>query len=125
MIHRWKGLGKLNPNNAFGILCDLTGSRNSRWRTPDRNFNFNTYVSACRQHRNEISKAILMFSGSTYPMELPGMLYDLTGSGKSKMAASKTGCTYISACRQDRNEIPTATPPFSRSSSSAELMGIL
>src|SRR5664279_1662214 len=37
----------------------------------------------------------------------------------------QTGSTYISAGRQDRNEIPTATPPFSRSRSSAELMRIL
>ena len=44
------------------------------------------------------------------------MLFDITGSEKSKMAASKTGET--SACRQDRNEIPTAIglTMFSRSS---------
>ena len=27
---------------------------------------------------------------STYPMEQPGILYDLTGSEKSKLAAPKT-----------------------------------
>ena len=37
MIHRWKGLRKLNPNDPLGLLYSLTGSRNSRWRTPDRN----------------------------------------------------------------------------------------
>ena len=30
-----------------------------------------------------------MFSGSRYPMELTGVLYDQTGSVKSKMAASE------------------------------------
>ena len=49
-------------------------------------------------------------------MELPGMLYDLTGSEKSKTAASKTGKTSLSADRHDRNEIPTAETTFSRSS---------
>src|SRR5664279_4142772 len=41
------------------------------------------------------------------------------------MAACQTGSTYISAGRQDRNEIPTATPPFPRSRSSGKLMRIL
>src|SRR5664279_4145453 len=37
----------------------------------------------------------------------------------------QNGSTYISAYRQDSNEIPTATPTFSRSSSSTKLLGIL
>ena len=41
-----------------------------------------------RQDRNEIPMAIYMFSRSSYSMGLSGMLYDLTGSGKSNMAAS-------------------------------------
>src|SRR5664279_3508826 len=77
------------PTNPLGILYGLTGTRNSRWRTPNRNFNLNTYIFACRQHRNDISKAISMFAGSTYPMELLGMLYDLTESEKFKMASFK------------------------------------
>ena len=122
MIHHWKGLHKFYPTETSGILYNLTGSRNSRWWTPDRNFHLNTYISACRQHRNEISKAKSMFSRSTYPMELQEMLYDITGSKKSKMAASKTGNTYISACRLDSNAIPKTTQTFSRSSNS---MGLL
>jgi hypothetical protein len=47
------------------------------------------YISAPRRDRKEISKATPMFSGSSYPMRLTGMLYDQTSSGKSKMAASK------------------------------------
>src|SRR5664279_1414633 len=66
-----------------------------------------------------------MCSGSTYPMELLGMLYDLTGSEKSKMAASKTGCTYISACRQDRIDISTAISTFIGSNYSMGLLGML
>ena len=49
-------------------------------------------------------------------MELLEMLYNLTRSDKSKMAASKTWKTFISACRQNRNEIPTSKTKFSRSS---------
>src|SRR5664279_3265413 len=36
----------------------------------------------------------------------------------------QTGSTHISASRIDRSEIPTATPIFSGSSSSMELLGI-
>jgi hypothetical protein len=63
-----------------------------------------------------------MFSRSTHPMELLKMLYNKTGSEKSKMAASKTGNTYISACRLDSNAIPTATPTLSMSSNSIGLV---
>ena len=41
--------------------------------------------SARRQHRNEIRNTKFMFIWSIYPMEPPGMLYDLIGSEKSKM----------------------------------------
>src|SRR5664279_2445855 len=117
MIHHWKGLRKLNPNDPLGILYDLTESRNSRWRTPDQNFNLNTYGSACRQHRNEISKAKLMFSGSTYPMELPGMLYDLTGSGKAKMASFKPEVPVSQRVDKIGTKFQRLhPPPFSRSS---------
>ena len=39
----------------------------------------------------KISKAKLLFFWSTYSMELPGMLNDLTGSEKFKMVTSKIG----------------------------------
>ena len=58
-----------------------------------------------------------MFSGTGSPMTLPVLpreLFDVTGSQKSKMVATKPAVTHISACRQDSNEIPTATPMFSR-----------
>jgi len=52
-------------------------------------------------------------------MKLLAMLFDLTGSEKYKMATSQTGSTYISACRQDRNNIPI----FARSSYPMNLTG--
>ena len=55
-----------------------------------------------------------MFSGTGSPMTLPDKLSDVTGSQKSKMAATKPEVTHISAFRQDSNEIPTATPMLSR-----------
>jgi len=39
VVHPWKGLRKLNCTDPLGVLHDVTGSRNSRWRTPDRNIN--------------------------------------------------------------------------------------
>jgi len=44
------------------------------------------------------------------PMELP----DVTGSGKSKIAASKLQYAYL--CKQDDNTISKVIPMFSRSS---------
>ena len=46
VIHRWKGLPKLNLNDPLGLLHGLSGSRNSRLLTPDRNFYLNTYLSS-------------------------------------------------------------------------------
>ena len=85
----------------------------------------NTYISACRLDRNKISTAIAMFSGTRSPMTLPRKLSDVTGSQKSKMAATKPEVTHISACRQDSNEIPTATPMFSRTGIPMVLLCIL
>ena len=50
-------------NDPFGLLYGLTVSRNLSWRTPDRNFSLNTYISARRQHRNGISSTKLRFWG--------------------------------------------------------------
>ena len=122
MIHRWKGLHKFYPNNTLGILYDVTGSRNSRWRTPNRHFHLNKYISACMQHKNRILKAESMYSKFTHPMEQLRRLYDVTGSQKSNMAACKTGNTNISACRLDSDAIPTATPTLSISSNSIRLV---
>jgi len=53
-----------------------------------------------------------MFSGFTYSIKLPGMLFGLTKSEKYKMATSITGSTYISPFRQDRDDITTALCPY-------------
>jgi len=47
------------------------------------------------QYRNEISKAISVFSGPTYPITLLGMLLDLTESEKYVRAASKTSISSV------------------------------
>ena len=41
-----------------------------------------TFISACGQDRNEISTAMSMLLGSSYPMELVVMLIAQTGSGE-------------------------------------------
>ena len=45
-----------------------------------------TYISACRPDSNEIPKAIPMFSGSSNPMRLRGILYNINESGYSNIA---------------------------------------
>jgi len=69
-----------------------------------------THIAACRQDGDESSKAISMFSGSAYLIGLLRMLLNLTGSDKSKMAASRIAYrpTHISTRRQDRNAITKA-----------------
>jgi len=47
------------------------------------------YISACRQDGREILTAISMFLGSRYAKRSTGMLYDVTGSGKSNMVTCK------------------------------------
>jgi len=49
----------------------------------------------------------------------------ITESQKSKMAASKSGNTYISTCKHDSNTIPTAIPTFSGARYPMVLLGIL
>ena len=67
-----------------------------------------TNISTCRQDRNEMSTAILMFLGSSYLVGLVVMLIDQTRSGKFKMMASKLHIIIISTSRQGINTIPTA-----------------
>jgi len=62
-----------------------------------------TFISACRQDRNEIPLVICVLARISYAMELSRMFYNRTGSGKSKMASFKSGGQ---ACGQDMNDIP-------------------
>ena len=62
-------------------------------------------ISAPMKESNEISKATSMFMRSSYPMKSTGMLYDQTGSGKSKMAASIPEVPTSRARRHHRNTI--------------------
>jgi hypothetical protein len=86
----------LYPTDPLRILYDLTGSRNSRWRIPVQHLLKHIHLSY-RQHKNEIKKTISMFSGSSYPIILFGMLFDLTGSEKSKMVALTSGIFSLEA----------------------------
>ena len=52
---------------------------------------FTRRISASVAHRNEIPKATPIFSGTGNPMASIGILYDVTRSLKSKMAAVKPG----------------------------------
>jgi hypothetical protein len=56
---------------------------------------------------------------------LLAILFLGTGSEKLKMAAAKTGSTFISASIQDNEEISTATPVFSGSGNSMAVLGRL
>ncbi len=58
-------------------------------------------------------------------MDTLGILYDQTGSGKSKMAARRSGNIHISVCRPDSNEISMANLQFSRSRNLIETVRIL
>ena len=53
-----------------------------------------------------------MFSGSCYLMKLSAMLYDLTGSGKSKMAASKLEVPIFQPVDMIENTISKAMSIF-------------
>jgi len=70
-----------------------------------------------------------MFLGLGNTERLVGILSDVCVRRKSKMAVInrkyRYEITYISARTHDSNEISTATPPFSRSSNSVELVLIL
>ena len=70
------------------------------------------YISDCKQNRNTISTSIPMFSGSSYAMRLIKIMFDQTGSGISKMAASKPSNTCTATPIQEINDNPTATPLF-------------
>jgi hypothetical protein len=64
-----------------------------------------------------------MFSGSENLIapskRLPRLYFE---TGNDKMAAAKTGCTFISASIQDSKEIPEANPVFSGSGNSMALL---
>ena len=53
----------------------------------------NNDVSACRQVSNEIPLATPMFQGSSFHIGLTTTLLDLTGSAKSKVAATEPEVT--------------------------------
>ena len=63
---------------------------NRKWKIQDGGLQTgSTYISACRHDIKEIQNGIPTLSTSCYPMRLKRIFYNQTGSGKSKMAASK------------------------------------
>ena len=65
---------------------------NRKWEIQDGGLQTgSTCISTCRHDRNTILEAIYisMFLMSSHPKGQLRILYDLTGSGKSKMTASK------------------------------------
>ena len=63
---------------------------NRKWKIQDGGLlTGSTYISACRDDIKEIPEVKRMFLGSNSSIELRRILCNQTGSGKSKMAASK------------------------------------
>ena len=97
------------PLGLMRILCDKTGSG----KIQDGGLlTSSACISAPRRDINEISTAIPMFPGSSYPLGLMRILCDETGSVKIQDGGLQTSNACISASRQDINEILTATPMF-------------
>ena len=70
--------------------------RNPRWLPA----NSNTYISTCIQLCCMIQTGISMFLKSRYSKKLFFILFDASGSQKSKMSDPQTGNTCIIACTQ-------------------------
>jgi len=75
------------------IFYNLTESWKSNMATSDPNRKY--HISACRYDISNIPMAIAMFSRSSYPMGLEEMLYNLSGGGKSNMAAPRARRTVL------------------------------
>jgi len=58
-------------------------------------------LSAYRHDMNTIVTATSMISKSSYPMQLSGLVYDLSESGKSNMATSKPEIPDLEAALLD------------------------
>ena len=69
---------------------------NRKWEIQDSGLQTGcTHISDCRHDRNTLSKAISMFLRSSYLTEQSRTFRVLTGSRKSKMAASKLGVSIF------------------------------
>ena len=78
-----------------------------------------------QQDLTEIPTAKPSFSRSKIPLGLLGILWGRTGSGKIQDGGLKTSIAFISAHRQDINDIPTAVLMFLGSSFPLKLVRIL
>jgi hypothetical protein len=114
------------PEDTF--LASSSVSNNPIWRPQNRKFIF--FIVLLRK-----TSAVQLPLG--YKIHFTDYLHvfgvgELNGAIKKapykiflnqKMAAAKTGCTYISASIQDSEEIPMANPVFSGSGNSTVLSG--
>jgi len=78
--------GTRNPTVLLGILSDVTGSQKSKMAAFNLEIRISPLVDMIAMH--EIPTATPMFLGARYPTVLLGILSDVSGSQKSKMAAS-------------------------------------
>ena len=83
------------------------------------------HISAFTHDTGAILASTHMFSWSANSTVLFAMLCDITGSEKSKMAAVKTGSSYISASTSHTGAILASTHMFSLSASSTVLFAML
>jgi len=110
VINHFNGLRKLYSTNSSGMLYDLAGSRTSKWRTPDRNYSVNTYLSVCRQHLKWNLKGYSYVFKVHLSNKTTGDFVRVWLNRKWKIqdGGLQTGSTFVTACRQYINEVPTA-----------------
>ena len=98
--------GSKFPVGLMGILCDQTESgkiQDGGLQTP------NTYISASRLDINEIPTATPVFSGSSFPMGLMGILCDQAKSENNPKLRS-FGSKYVLGPQNDLY-LATLPPP--------------
>ena len=81
--------GSSYPMKLTGMLCDHTGSGKSEMVASKPEVPISQPVDKIGTRLNTISKGISMFLRYSYPIGQSRTLHDLTGSGNSKIVASK------------------------------------
>ena len=102
----FSGLGNSMPPSA--ILSDVTGSRKFKMVAVKPK----ELISQLLDMIGTPFQRLTPFSGSRRSMALLRIVSDVTGSRIFQNGCLQTGSTYISACRQDSNVVPTAAPIF-------------
>ena len=120
--------GSSYPTEGVAMPYDKTG-RNRKWKIQDGGpQTWYNYILACTRESDGVSSAVPMTPGSSYAMEVMAMLYDQTGRNRRweiQDGGMWTWNTFISACIQDSNAIPTAITMFSGSSYPMRVLAML